>query len=673
MMEPRENKAFDSKRHAMVERQLRARGIHSEIVLEAMDKVHRESFLPDYMREFAYEDSPLPIAEGQTISQPYIVGFMMDALELEGHERVLEVGTGSGYAAAVLAEIVAHVVSVERHKPLADRARVILKDLHYSNVEVVHGDGSTGYLERAPYDGILVAAGAPDVPQPLKEQLAIGGRLVMPVGASEAQQSLLRITRHGENDYSQEHLTEVEFVPLVGEAGWQADEGSSKASSFFAGKPARSEPLSVSELIAAEADAIDNLDTVDLGPLLERIGDSRVVCIGEASHGTAEFYRFRARITRELIQKKDFDFVAVEADWPDAARIDHYTRQMDAPAASWTAFTRFPTWMWRNNEVREFVDWLHEYNASFTSVESRVGFHGLDLYSLYTSIGAVLGYLEKVDAHAAQIARERYGCLTPWQSDPITYGRAAASSRFNQCEEQVVTMLSDLLDKRLEYSLRDGEHFLDAIQNARLVKNAERYYRSMYEGYSDSWNLRDSHMFDTLQALFDHRGERSKAVVWAHNSHLGDASETDMLVRGQYNLGQLCREKYDESAYLIGFGTHKGTVTAATDWGGPHEFKAVRPSLSDSWERVAHDAHLPAFMLGMRHPSRELNEELQKQRLERAIGVIYRPETERLSHYFNARLGKQFDEYIWFDETRAVTPLDTKLLKGVPETYPFGL
>jgi erythromycin esterase-like protein len=436
----------------------------------------------------------------------------------------------------------------------------------------------------------------------------------------------------------------------------------------------RSESLSIAELIATEAQPIDNMEFVDLAPLLERIGDARVVCIGEASHGTAEFYRFRARITQALIQQKAFSFVAVEADWPDASRIDYYVRHVEAPSSTWTAFTRFPTWMWRNREVREFVDWLHQYNANFTDVHSRVAFHGLDLYSLFTSIGAVLGYLESVDAAAARLARERYGCFTPWQADPATYGRAAAAGRYRECEDAVVAMLADLLEKRLDYAQRDGERFLDAVQNARLVANAERYYRSIYEGYSDSWNLRDSHMFDTLQTLFNYRGERSKAVVWAHNSHLGDASETDMALHGQHNLGQLCREAFGDNAYLIGFGTHAGTVTAASEWGGPLAFKTVRPSLAESWERVAHDTQLPAFLLGLRTPaSHELQEQLQQQRLERAIGVIYRPESERFSHYFNARLGKQFDEYIWFDKTHAVEPLDTKQLAGMPETYPFGL
>lgn len=672
MVNQREAATFDNERHAMVERQLRSRGIHSEQVLKAMDKVHRESFLPEHIREFAYEDSPLPIPEGQTISQPYIVGYMLDSLDLRGGERVLEVGTGSGYSAAVLAEIAGQVITLERHRALADRARVILRDLHYHNVEVVHGDGSTGWQAAAPYDAIAVAAGGPKIPPLLKEQLAVGGRLVMPVGESESHQTLLRVTRLNRGEFQEEQLTEVDFVPLIGSAAWhRSTEGSHGASAL--NRPA-AEPESVADMMAAEAQEIDDLDRVDLEPLLDRIGGSRLVLLGEASHGTEEFYRFRARITRELIEKKDFDFVAVEADWPDASRIDHYVRHMEAPASTWTAFARFPTWMWRNREVREFVDWLHHYNGNFERLEDRIAFHGLDLYSLFTSIGAVLGYLESVDPSAARVARGRYGCLTPWQGDPITYGRAAASGRYQQCQKEVVSMLSDLLEKRLDYSLRDGERFLDAVQNARLVANAERYYRSMYQGYDDSWNLRDDHMFDTLENLLDHRGPGSKAVVWAHNSHLGDASHTDMSLRGQHNLGQLCRETFGYSAYLIGFGTDHGRVTAATEWGGPLEFKKVQSSLEDSWERVAHDSEIPAFLLGLRDAaSPDLKRELQEQRLERAIGVIYRPESERLSHYFNARLGKQFDEYIWFDETHAVQPLETKLLTGMPETYPFGL
>ncbi len=410
-------------------------------------------------------------------------------------------------------------------------------------------------------------------------------------------------------------------------------------------------------LLSRAVDPVKSVDNPHLDTLLARIGSSRIVLIGEASHGTSEFYRFRAAITRALIETKGFCAVAVEADWPDASRIDRYVRHQEAPSSPWTAFSRFPTWMWRNREVERFVDWLHHHNAA-VAAHNRVSFHGLDLYSLFTSIGEVLDYLDGVDAEAAAVARERYGCLTPWQPDPSTYGRAAAFGRYRECQADVVDMLVDLMERRLDYAARDGEDFQNAMQNARLIANAERYYRCMYEGYSASWNLRDEHMFETLTSLLDYHGDDSKIVVWEHNSHIGDASATDMAARGQYNVGQLCRRAFGDDAYLIGFGTHVGTVAAADDWDGPMEVKRVNPSLSGSWERLCHDCGIPAFTLGLRHPAlKGLKSRLRDVRLERAIGVVYRPQTEFASHYFKARLADQFDEYVWFDKTTAVTPL----------------
>ncbi|MFW5829070.1 MAG: erythromycin esterase family protein, partial [Planctomycetota bacterium] len=427
------------------------------------------------------------------------------------------------------------------------------------------------------------------------------------------------------------------------------------------------------ERIAAAAQPIEDPERCDLSPLLDRIGDARVVCIGEASHGSSEFYRFRARITRELIEHHGFDLIAVEADWPDASRIDHYVRDLTTPPGRWTAFTRFPTWMWRNQEVRDFVEWLRTHNAA-QAPEQRVGFHGLDLYSLSTSIAAVLQYLDDVDPDTAQIARERYACLTPWQSDPTSYARAAASGRLTSCEDEVAAMLRDLLEKRIEQALPDGDRLLDAVQNARLVADAERYYRSMFRGYPDSWNLRDQHMFETAQTLMQHRGPQARMVIWAHNSHLGDARATEMSLRGEFNLGQLCREHWGEATRLIGFGTDHGTVAAADDWDGPMRVKQVRPALSDSWEGMCHKTRMAGFLLGIRDcTDPALLADLHANRLERAIGVIYRPQTERASHYFQSELGAQFDEYVWFDETHAVTPLDSRQLHDVPETYPFGV
>jgi erythromycin esterase-like protein len=395
------------------------------------------------------------------------------------------------------------------------------------------------------------------------------------------------------------------------------------------------------------------------------------VLLGEASHGTSEFYRMRAHISQALIERKGFDFVAVEGDWPDAARIDHYVRHREYRPSEWTAFARFPTWMWRNTDVRAFVDWLRERNGK-TTPNKRTAFYGLDLYSLYDSIRFVLEYLDSVDPESAQVARERYGCLTPWQSDPATYGHAALTGKYRACERDVAQALKALLDKRQSYALHDGERFLDAAQNARLVANAERYYRIMYYGSAQSWNLRDQHMFDTLKNLLAFHGPNSKAIVWAHNSHIGDASATEMSARGEHNIGQLCREEFGAGCYAIGFGTDHGTVAAATDWGGDMEIKRVRPAMQRSYEKLMHDSGLPQFMLPLRASSDHARL-LAKRRLERAIGVIYRPDSELASHYFEAVLPRQFDDYIWFDETRAVTPFAATEIEGFPDTYPFGV
>jgi protein-L-isoaspartate(D-aspartate) O-methyltransferase len=329
--------------------------------------------------------------------------------------------------------------------------------------------------------------------------------------------------------------------------------------------------------------------------------------------------------------------------------------------------------MWRNTEVHDFVSWLRKHNGTVER-NQRVAFHGLDLYSLYDSIRSVLNYLDEVDPDSARVARERYGCLTPWQRDPATYGHAALTGSYPACESHVVRALTDLLAKRQAYAEHDGERFLDAEQNARLVANAERYYRIMYYGSRASWNLRDSHMFATLKNLLAFHGPDSKAIVWAHNSHVGNAEATEMAARGEHNLGQLCRQEFGAQAYLVGFGTHSGTVAAASEWDGPMEVKTVRPALPKSYERLCHATGLARFMLGLRGRDDLCGPSgLGKERLERAIGVIYRPETERASHYFQADLPRQFDEYIWFDDTRAVTPLQTTTIKGLPDTYPFGV
>jgi protein-L-isoaspartate(D-aspartate) O-methyltransferase len=667
-----EAKPFALLRAEMVERNIAARGVQDELVLEAMRKVPRELFLPKNLREFAYEDSPLPIAGEQTISQPYIVAFMAEALLLRGGEKVLEIGAGSGYAAAVLSEIAADVYTVERLGQLADKAAATLADLGCDNVHVLRGDGTKGWPEHAPYDAIVVAAGGPQIPESLKEQLKVGGRLVIPVGEDQRAQELVRVTRISRDTYRSEDIADVRFVPLIGEEGWLA-EGESRPAVRRAPRPAPSDEEMLVRNLADAAESFPSIEKADLNPLMARIGSARIVLLGEATHGTSEFYRMRERITRELIIEKGFRFVAIEADWPDAARVDHYVRHFQYPPSEWTAFARFPTWMWRNTEVRDFVSWLRKHNGTVEK-NDRVAFHGLDLYSLYDSIRSVLNYLDEVDPESARVARERYGCLTPWQRDPATYGHAALTGSYPTCETDVARALTDLLAKRRVYAEHDGERFLDAEQNARLVANAERYYRIMYYGSRASWNLRDGHMFDTLKNLLAFHGSNSKAVVWAHNSHVGNAGATEMAARGEYNIGQLCRKEFGEKAYLVGFGTHSGTVAAASEWDGPMEIKSVRPSLPNSYEQLCHATGHARFMLGLRGGGDLCGPAgLGKERLERAIGVIYRPETEMASHYFRANLPRQFDEYVWFDSTSAVTPLDTAEVKGLPDTYPFGV
>ncbi len=656
----------------MVKDQIAARGVRSRLVLDAMEAIPREAFLPVQLHEFAYDDTPLPIAEGQTISQPYIVGFMVEALDLVGGEKVLEIGTGSGYAAAVLSLIAGEVYTLERIAQLAGKARESLSEAGLRNIHVIHSDGTLGWPEQAPYDAIVVTAGGPGVPESLKGQLKIGGRLVIPIGADANSQELVRVTRISKHEFKSEDLADVRFVPLIGEQGWtEADEipGPPRANSV---QP-QAVDGSAGAMIRNICEEFESIEIANLTPLLDRIDDARVVLLGEASHGTSEFYRMRARITRALIERGGFNFVAIEGDWPDAARIDHYVRHSEYPPSEWTAFARFPTWMWRNDEVRQFIEWMRTWNSG-KAVDQRIAFHGLDLYSLYNSIRSILTYLDDVDPDTAQLARTRYGCLGPWQSDPAAYGHAALTESYRSCEQDVTQMLQELLARQTRLSQHDGERFMDAVQNARLVANAERYYRIMYYGSRSSWNLRDTHMFDTLMMQLAYYGKRSRAVVWAHNSHVGNAAATEMSARGETNIGELCRKEFGDGVYSIGFGTHTGTVAAASNWDAQMEIKEVVPSLPRSYERLFHDTGCPSFLLPLRKlAGTSLGEALSRPLLQRAIGVIYRPETERASHYFQSNLLQQFDEYIWFDETRAVTPLKTSEMEGLPDTYPFGI
>jgi erythromycin esterase-like protein len=417
----------------------------------------------------------------------------------------------------------------------------------------------------------------------------------------------------------------------------------------------------------------------DYDALLDLVGDARFVLLGEATHGTHEFYEERARITRRLIEEKGFHAVAVEADWPDAYRVNRYVRgdgeDGDADAAL-SGFQRFPNWMWRNTDVADFVEWLRGHNGR--NAARPVGFYGLDLYSLFTSVEEVLRYLDQVDPAAAQLARERYACFDHYHEDSQHYGYTASLDLSASCEQGVLDQLNQLHRRSHAYMQKDGgaDAYFYAQQNARLVKNAEEYYRTMFRGRVSSWNLRDSHMAETLDALASHLskgGEPAKIVVWEHNSHIGDARATEVGEMGEWNVGELARKAYDGQTRLIGFSTYEGTVTAASAWDGPAEHKRVRPGMPGSYEALLHDTGIERFLLPLREG--EAREALLTRKLERAIGVLYLPRTERQSHYFSAQLARQFDAVIHIDRTTAVRPLDAGggwHGEEPPETYPGG-
>jgi len=423
----------------------------------------------------------------------------------------------------------------------------------------------------------------------------------------------------------------------------------------------------------------------DYSPLLHLVGDKRIVLLGEGTHGTHEFYKARAEICKRLIREKQFNIIAWEADWPDALRINRYIQGRSGDQTALEAldeFKRFPRWMWRNADILDFVGWLRTWNEQVENGSEKVGVYGLDLYSLYSSIEAVIAYLEKVDPEAAKAARNRYACFEHFGDDPQTYGLTAGVDVSLSCEKQVIEQLQELQAKAASLLRHDGKKAFDELffaeQNAVVALEAERYYRALYRGRPNTWNLRDTHMVDTLERLLEHsaqQGRNPKAIIWAHNSHLGDARATTMQQRGEVNVGQLIRERHGGDAFLVGFTTYSGTVTAASDWDEPPERMRVRPALDGSCEQVFHELDMPAFFLPLSQPS-EAREALSRDLLERAIGVVYRPRTERMSHYFYARVAAQFDAVIHFDESRAVEPLERndEWQRGdMPETYPSSL
>ena len=419
--------------------------------------------------------------------------------------------------------------------------------------------------------------------------------------------------------------------------------------------------------------------------ILAWLGEASIVLLGESTHGTHDFYATRAALTRRLIAERGFSAVAIEGDWPDAYRVNRYVQgdgEAQEPNAVLSGFARFPTWMWRNTAVAEFVAWLQDHNAQQLVSEKRAGFYGIDLYSLHASMRAVVEYLQQHDPAAARGARASYSCFDHFGEDVDSYAWTASKLADMSCEDAVTQQLLKLRERRGELLSRGSgpaaDEFFYAEQNARLAANAERYYRTMFRGRHESWNLRDTHMADTLDELLAHlrrRGQPPKIVVWAHNSHLGDARATEMGEQGELNLGQLARERHGDAVRNIGFTTYTGTVIAASEWGGTADVKRVQPALADSYEALFHAAGVSRFFLPLTGAG-DVRQVLSERRLERAIGVIYRPEQERGSHYFFANLPEQFDAVIHFDETRAVEPLE-RISEWdpteAPETFPTGV
>ncbi|UQA54717.1 erythromycin esterase family protein [Polyangium aurulentum] len=415
--------------------------------------------------------------------------------------------------------------------------------------------------------------------------------------------------------------------------------------------------------ISAAARPLTGADS-DLDPVMDLVGDARFVLIGEASHGTDDFYRTRADITRRLIQERGLDAVVMEADWASVERLDHYVRgegDDQGADAAFGGFQRFPTWMWGNTAVRDFVVWLRAHNDALPAGSPKVGMYGFDLYGVVDSMDAVVAFLEAMeDPAAADRARARYGCLDPYRSSPDDYGLLVRSTPEASCGDEVKAQREEM--ESLAAARGTGEQqraFFHAVQNARAVEGGEAYYRAAYTGSTSSWNVRDTHMAGTLDGLQEYlegADEEASIAVWAHNSHLGDAQATDMGRAGEINVGQLVRERHGNDAVNIGFTTHTGTVMAASKWGGAAERKAVQPSMEGSYERLFHEVGLTAFFLSLKGD--EAPEGLSEPRLERAIGVIYRPATERVSHYFSAVLPEQFDAILHIDVTRAVDPLE---------------
>ncbi len=417
-------------------------------------------------------------------------------------------------------------------------------------------------------------------------------------------------------------------------------------------------------------------DPPDLDPLLTLIGDARYVLLGEASHGTHEYYTWRAALSRRLIEEKDFSFLAVEGDWPDCYRVNRYVKGHGEAGTDARevlhAFDRWPTWMWANEEIIDLAEWLRHHNDGLPE-DRKIGFYGLDVYSLWDSMYAVLGYLRKADPSALAAARKAFRCFEPYGEDVQEYARSTMWVP-DSCEKEVVALLREMQRKAPQFREEGREAFFNAEQNALVLKNAEAYYRTMVRGGAESWNVRDRHMTETLERLMRHHGPKAKAIVWEHNTHIGDARHTDMADAGMVNVGQLVRERHhDEGVVLVGFGSHRGSVIAADEWEAPMQRLEVPPGREGSWEDILHQASAEDKLLLCDGLSGE--RDLFRERGHRAIGVVYHPEYERYGNYVPTILPARYNAFLYLDETHALRPLHLPQHEDgeVPETYPTGV
>jgi erythromycin esterase len=427
---------------------------------------------------------------------------------------------------------------------------------------------------------------------------------------------------------------------------------------------------------AISQNALTLQSKANLQPLFDRIGNARIVMLGEASHGTHEYYTWRAYISKKLIEEKGFNCITVEGDWPDCYRLNRFVKGYDSDNKSafhvLHAFDRWPTWMWANWETMAMADWLQKHNSGLTA-DKKAGFFGLDVYSLWESMASIMQYLKKTDPAALKIAEEAFHCFEPYRSDE---GRAYARASMlvpELCQDEVVTLLKEIRQKLPQYNT-DHENVFSAEQNALITVNAERYYRAMIEGGPHSWNVRDRHMADTLNRLLEFHGKNSKIIVWAHNTHIGDARATDMADEGMYNIGELARiEHGDNEVVLVGFGSFKGSVIAGRSWGAPMQAVPVPQAVKGSWEYLLHKAGKGNKLLLMEDFTR--NDSFMETHIgHRAIGVVYNPQYEQYGNYVPSILPLRYDAFIYLDETRALYPIHMEPdVRQMPETYPFGV